>query len=280
MFGGCHFITFCRRKLEISGNFSATYLRHREFHRSGLAPETGAVHSWWTQFERTTLAGLWEVGVADSKEVLGAIQDGNVEQLRALLAEDAALAGTRDANGVSALMLAIYQQRKDLADALRVKLNAFDIFEASSLGRSDLVEEMIQQKPALANTWSGDGFTPLHFAAFFGQDSVARVLLEHHADVSAVSKNGMKVTPLHSAAAGRHMALVRALLENGAPVNAKQEQSWTALHAAAQNGDQYMVDLLLKYGANPNARNDDGVTPEQLAHAKGHSEIAERLRAA
>ena len=218
--------------------------------------------------------------MAQSTDVLAAIQDGKVEQLRALLAENTALASARDANGVSVLMHAIYQQRKDLIDALRIKLNAFDVFEAASLGRSDLVEELVKDRPALANAWSGDGFTPLHFAAFFGQDTVARVLLEHHADVAAVSKNAMKVTPLHSAAAGRHMALVRALLENGAPVNAKQQQSWTALHAAAQNGDQYMVDLLLKYGANPNARNDDGVTPEQLAHAKGHSEIAERLRAA
>jgi ankyrin repeat protein len=38
--------------------------------------------------------------------------------------------------------------------------------------------------------------------------------------------------------------------------------------------------LLLKYGANPKARNDDGLTPDELAHEKGHSEIAERLRAA
>jgi len=160
--------------------------------------------------------------VAEAKDVLAAIQDGNAEQLRAVLAENAALAASRDASGISALMHAIYQQRKDLIDVLRMKVNSFDIFEASSLGRSDLVEELVLQRPALANVWSGDGFTPLHFAAFFGQDSVARVLLEHHADASAVSQNPMKVTPLHSAAAGRHMALVRALLESGARVNAKQ----------------------------------------------------------
>jgi ankyrin repeat protein len=41
-----------------------------------------------------------------------------------------------------------------------------------------------------------------------------------------------------------------------------------------------MVEVLLKYGANPNARSDDGLTPDQVAHEKGHIEIAERLRAA
>ena len=219
-------------------------------------------------------------GVGANEEVLVAIQQGDAARLRALLAEDASVAGARDGNGVSALMLAIYQQRKDLVDLLRVRRTQFDIFEAAALGRTDLVEDLLGQSPVVANTWSGDGFTPLHFAAFFGQDSVARILLEHHADAGAVSRNPMKVTPLHSAAAGRHNALVQVLLGGGSPVNAKQEHGWTALHAAAQNGDQAMVDLLLKYGANPKARNDDGLTPDQLAHEKGHAEIAERLRAA
>jgi ankyrin repeat protein len=218
--------------------------------------------------------------VGAEEEVLVAIQQGDAARVRALLAEDATLATARDGSGVSALMLAIYQQRKDLVDLVRARRTQFDIFEASALGRTDLVEDLLAQSPVLANAWSGDGFTPLHFAAFFGQDSVARILLEHHADPTAASRNAMKVTPLHSAAGARHTAIVAALLNAGAPVNARQQQGWTALHAAAQNGDQVMVDLLLKYGANPKARNDDGLTPEQLAHEKGHAEIAERLRAA
>ena len=76
------------------------------------------------------------------------------------------------------------------------------------------------------------------------------------------------------------LGIVRALLEHGAPVNAKQQEGWTALHAAAQHGDGAMVELLLKYGANPNAKNDDGRTADELADEKGHSHVAERLRAA
>jgi ankyrin repeat protein len=177
-------------------------------------------------------------------------------------------------------MHALYRQRKDMADVLRAGRGDLDIFEAASLGRSDLVEDLVSGDPRLANARSGDGFTPLHFAAFFGQESVARVLLEHHADAGAVANNAMQVMPLHSAAAGRNLAIARALLEHGAPVNARQQKGWTALHAAAQHGDHPMVELLLKYGANPNARNDDGLTPDQLAHEKGHLDVAERLRAA
>jgi len=214
------------------------------------------------------------------QEVIAAIQSGDAEQLKALLAQDRSLAGARDTSGVSAMMHALYRQRKDMVDVLRGAGVEFDVFEAASQGRSDLVEEMVERDPRLAFARSGDGFTPLHFAAFFGQESVARVLLEHHADAGAVADNAMKVMPLHSAAAGRNLAIVRALLEHGAPVNAKQQAGWTALHAAAQHGDQAMVELLLKYGANPNAKNDDGHTADQVAQEKGHADLAERLRAA
>jgi uncharacterized protein len=218
--------------------------------------------------------------VAGYEDVIAAIESGNANQLKELLAADRSLAAARDAGGVSAIMQALYRQRKDMVEMLRGARPELDIFEATSLGRPDLVEEMVTQNPRLANARSGDGFTPLHFAAFFGEESVARVLMEHHADAGAVANNPMQVMPLHSAAAARNLAIVRALLEHGAPVNARQQKGWTALHAAAQHGDQAMVELLLKYGANPNARDEHGLTPDEIADEKGHVEIAERLRAA
>jgi uncharacterized protein len=225
--------------------------------------------------------GLWRSeDVTEHAEVIAAIEAGDAGQLKTLLAQDRLLAAARDASGVSALMHALYRQRKDMVDVLRSAHGDLDIFEAASLGRSDLVEDLVSRDPRLANARSGDGFTPLHFAAFFGEESVARALLEHHADAGAVANNALQVMPLHSAAAGRHLAIVRALLEHGAPVNARQQKGWTALHAAAQHGDRAMVELLLKYGANPNAKSDDGLMPDEVAEEKGHVDIAERLRAA
>jgi ankyrin repeat protein len=213
-------------------------------------------------------------------EVIMVIQAGDIEKLRGLLAADPSLASARDGNGVSATMHALYRQRKDVLDLLLAAKPELDIFEASSAGRVERVSELLQRAPSLATSWSGDGFTPLHFAAFFKQDGIATFLLHHGADVAAQAKNPMKVTPLHSAAAAHSLPIVRALLEHGAPPNARQQLGWTAIHEATQSGDKAMVELLLQHGADPALANDEGATAIQLAGKNGHTEIVKLLGAA
>ena len=217
----------------------------------------------------------------DSKqEVIQAIKSGDATRLRSILDNDATAASARDANGVSALMLALYSRQSSMLDLLQRARPDLDIFEATSLGRTDRVQELIKSDRSLASAWSPDGFTPLHFAGFFGQENSARTLLENGADPNAVAKNAMKVAPLHSAAAGHNVNIVRLLREHGAAPNARQQRGWTPIHEAAQSGDSDMVELLLKHGADPAAKNDAGVTALDLATQKGHSDLAERLSAA
>jgi ankyrin repeat protein len=210
-------------------------------------------------------------------DVIAAVQAGDLDKLKKILDDDHSLASARDASGVSAIMHALYRRRSDMADLLVIANPDLDIFEASSLGNAAKLSEILDRDPDMAKRWSGDGFTPLHFAAFFGRPEIAKDLIRNGADVAAVATNPMKVTPLHSAAAAHGGVIVRLLVENGAPANARQEGGWTALHEAAQNGDQDMVETLLEYGADPHARNNEGKTPVQMAQAKGHDDIVKLL---
>ena len=214
----------------------------------------------------------------EAAEVIQAVQSGDAERLRALLAKAPSLAAARDPQGVSAIMHALYRRRKDLLDLLLAARPNLDIFEATSAGDRERVAELLRQDSGLARAWSADGFTALHFAAFFGQEANAVQLLQHGADVSAQARNPMKVIPLHSAAAAHSVPLVRVLLEHGATPNARQEQGWAALHEAAQNGDRVMVELLLKHGADPSLANDAGTKAIDLATTKGHAEVAKLLQ--
>ena len=174
-------------------------------------------------------------------------------------------------------MHAFYCRRPEIADLLIAAKPELDIFEATAAGKADPLSEMLKRDPQAAKRWSADGFTALHFAAFVNRPEIARILIRHGADVSAVAKNPMKVTPLHSAAAAHSTEIVRLLLENGASPNVKQEGGWTPLHEAAQIGDKEMVGVLLKHGADVQARSDDGKTPADMATAKGHEEILKLL---
>jgi uncharacterized protein len=214
----------------------------------------------------------------DNTDLLNAIISGNTETVRTLIARNPVLlASARDPQGVSAVMHAVYRGRKDIISILLAVHSGVDMFEAAALGQTQRVSELLSQSPSIVNDYSADGFTALHFAAYFLQPAVANILIEQHANVAAVAKNPTKVMPLHSAASSRNVAVVRQLLAHGAPANARQQGGWTPLHAAAQNGDLETIDLLLQYGADPNARNDDGKTPTDLAQEKGDEQIIRKF---
>jgi len=216
------------------------------------------------------------VKMAHFERCLEFLSAGNADGLRRLLELEPECAEGRDANGVSLVMLALYRGRRDMADAVALKKKYLDIFEAAALGRIDRLKELAVDRSAV-DARSGDGFTALHFAGFFGQGEAARVLIAAGAAVDAVAANAMKVMPLHSAASARNLEAAQCLLEHGAPVNARQAGGWVPAHAAAQNGDQAMVELLLRHGADVTLVNDDGKTAAVVAREKGHEAVAGML---
>ena len=81
----------------------------------------------------------------------------------------------------------------------------------------------------------GDGFTPLHLAAFFGGAEAVRAILARGADPDADADNPLGVRPIHSAAAVGDIESVRALLEAGADPNVgAEERPYAARRRAAQ----------------------------------------------
>lgn len=214
-----------------------------------------------------------------SKEFLDAVRAGNAERAGSLLEAERSLASARDANGVSALLWAVYSGRRELADRiLSLRAEAPDIFEAAALGDAARVRALLGSNRELLRSYSADGWTPLHLAAFFGNAEAARVLIEAGAPLEAKSRNGLANTALNAAAAGDRMEVVRLLLERGADPNARQHGALAPLHSAAFNGDLEMVKLLLQHHADPGAITEDNRTAAGMAEEKGHEAVATLLR--
>jgi hypothetical protein len=217
-----------------------------------------------------------EASTKHPADLLAAIDAGDAAAVEAMLVSDPGLAATRDADGVSAVLHALYRGQAPIAGSIAAVLPAPDIFEAAALGRTERVRHLLGDDPRLAGARSPDGFTALHYPAFFGMGDAAatsRALLDGGADVNARSDNAFSVLPIHSAVAGGHDDVVVVLIDAGADVNARQRHGWTPLHGAAQNGSLASVERLLAAGADPAATNDDGTTAAELARAAGHEAI-------
>ena len=163
------------------------------------------------------------------------------------------------------------------------------------------------------NSRFDDGQTPLHLAAIYGHNAIAKYLLECDADTTVQDSSG--ATPLHEAVRYGHLEIAKALLNSGADVNAKDNLGKTPvmlilpkehlletykllinyradisqkdmfgdtiLHTAAMQAVGASVfSLLISAGADIDARNKEGVTPLAIAVQKNDLETVRLLTAA
>jgi ankyrin repeat protein len=204
--------------------------------------------------------------VPTAEALFDAIDHGDLGLVDEILVADPSLA-TSDRLGVSPLCAAAYAGHPELAEPLERGGADADVFDTSALGDVDRLRSLLDadESGGLVRAVSGDGFTALHLAAWFGHPKAAELLLARGADPMAVAPNGTELQPLHSAAAAGHRVIAHLLLDRGADIDACQAGAITALHSAAHRNDLDMVSLLLDRGADPASVTADGRRPADLA---------------
>ena len=124
---------------------------------------------------------------------------------------------------------------------------------------------------------SGDGSTPLHWAAYRDDLAKANQLIRAGADVNAA--NDLGVTPLWAASLNGSVEMVGALLAAGANPNIRLVSGETPLMAASRAGKPLVVQLLLKKSADPNVRGTRGQTALMWAVSQQHPDVVRALLA-
>lgn len=113
--------------------------------------------------------------------------------------------------------------------------------------------------------------SPLHCAVRHNQKIVAKLLINHKADVNV--KDREDHPPLYYSIKNGSCKITKLLLDGQATLNDMSENGMTGLHVAAAGGHTRVVNLLLKYGAEVDFMTEEGFTPLHLAARKGNKSV-------
>jgi len=213
-----------------------------------------------------------------TNELLEAIAIGDAETVRRLVSDDPSLASARDGSGLHVVLVALFNQQREVADALLAADPELGVLEAAATGRADRLRELLDADPEARDVRTPEGFTPLGLAAFMGGPEVVRLLLERGAEPDDDADNQFGVRPVNAAAAAHDHETMRLLLEAGADPDAQQKGGFTALHEAAHTDDVEMARLLLEHGADASIAAEDGRDSAQLAADDGSKGVEALLR--
>ena len=173
--------------------------------------------------------------------------------------------------------------RNDSAAAIELLKRGMDVNTVDRAGNTLLIQSMrsdvpelvdyLLQRKARVNTRNRNGETALSIAAYTGNFSQVKRLIDAGAEV-----NFYGWAPLAYAAYNGHLEIVDYLLKRGAEINAKTQNGSTALFFAARFGHIEVVKLLLRNKADATVANENGETAVDWALKSDNTDIEALLR--
>ena len=140
------------------------------------------------------------------------------------------------------------------------------LIDSAGSGDGEAVRSIIQSHPELINQKDDTGATALHYAAFGGHSDVARLLVEHGADINARDSR-FSATPAGWA--------IEYLREMGALLGIELNDF---AHAIRRGDEEWVIRWLKRFPSLRDGRDADGTPFRQLAKESGNAAIADLFR--
>jgi len=157
-----------------------------------------------------------------------------------------------------------------------VPARAQEVFDLLRKGDIAAVKVLIERSPRLASERDGDGDTPLHYAAAFGNADLVLFLIDKGAKLDLPGAD--RKTPLHLASISDRREAVAALIKRGAAIEARDDYQRTALILCARERGQAATGrVLIEAGADIDAEDRFGSTALELATWRGKADFVDLL---
>lgn len=171
--------------------------------------------------------------------------------------------------------------RSSQIEALKIDIHEADengwtpLHYAAFEGDASILRVLVNSDP-IVDACTSHGQTPLHFAVMSGSLECVSLLIKHKANVNSKT-TFEEMTPLHMACERGFKAVASFLLDKGANVHALNAIERTPLHSAASSGRPDIGHLLIRHGAKVEAMDIHGWTCRQVAELEKHYEFAEMI---
>ena len=217
-----------------------------------------------------------------------AVQEGQMDIIRALLTKINLNINMKDRNDNTALCHAIVSGRPEVAlyildHAQGLDLNSQNwkgssaLMLAATKGQADVVGRLLSKGADTIRRDKEDCGTAILRAVDEGQLGVLETMIKHRVDIHCLDDRGR--TLLHSAAFGGWDDIVRLLLEKGLHKNAKDKKGMTPLHDASRNANDEctVITTLIAFEADTSLEDNKGRTPWTVAWQNGNRIIMKVL---
>ena len=241
--------------------------------QSGHTPLSWAVTCNATEFARAMVA------LGSPPDLFCAAGMGSLEHVASWFDASGALREHASTTGSS--RYAIDGSRLPCPPATAVEQISDALYIASRNAHVDIARFLLTKQPDVSFR-AYQGGTPLHWA-YFGGSRVIVDLLEQAGADTTLRDDMLHCTPrafgISTASNWGFGFMVRARLRDD-PSLARVMDTTGPLHEAARQGHLPIVEMLLDAGADPRQLDATHCTPLDLAAARGHTAIVERLQRA
>lgn len=185
---------------------------------------------------------------------------GDMAKVKAALAQNPDLLNENASWVETPIQAAAHTGSREIAEYLLQQGAPLDICTAAMLGYEDEVASMLEENPILSQASGAHSIPVMYFAAISGSIPIAERLLAAGADVNAGEGGN---TPLHGAAGFGREAMARWLLEHDANPYATDFNGKTPVEVAQANRHSVITELLRPYTDLDQVGDIVDVTPDE-----------------